>query len=66
MKLMVMLASLVCTGAKKPTQSEFDQLAAALNITQPVCHDSSVLVYTRLTCISFPMTLPIPLEVYVQ
>ena len=45
MKLMVMLATLVCTGAKKPTQSEFDQLAAALNITQPVCHDS-VLMYT--------------------
>ena len=45
MKLMVMLATLVCTGVKKPTQSEFDQLAAALNITQPVCHDS-VLMYT--------------------
>ena len=67
MKLMVTLATLVCTGATKPTESEFRQLAEALNITQPVCHDSSVIgICSRLICISFLTTLPIPLEAYIQ
>ena len=43
---MVIFAILVCTGAKKPTETEFRQLAEVLNITEPVCHDSSVMVYT--------------------